>query len=454
MHIGTRAVAALALALVLANNAPAGTEPQARELAARAALDALVTRLADAGGGGDTDRNALVRVDGTRDGFAHAAAAGRARVDGVDRMTADRPFYVASITKSMVAARILQLVEAHRLSLDTTLGQAGLLPADALERLQVFEGRSYGAGITVRQLLSHRTGLRDVLLDDRESLSGEVESGVAPGSIGGIWSSQIGRYLQCRHEPDICNPGEAAALYPAHRWKPFDAAAWQRAPGDRDAGLINFFLAEMGDAGLSAPGTDFHYADTNYILLGMLIEKLTGHSLHAELRDNLFKPLGMDHTYLSYAPDPDARPRDLAPADFWIGDVAVVSNQLDLSFDWAGGGVVATAADLDRFLRGIASGLIFKNDASRAAMLDCIDTPGPPDQRGGYGFGIRCLETEYGPMWGHFGAWGAAMVYFPEYDLSLTGTVDRMSDSAAMQALVFDSMQALETAGVIRRQRH
>lgn len=445
-----RLIAAAASTLLACTGAWAGDADPA---ATRAGLDALVLRLAGDGSPERPQRNTVVRVHDSGSHFVYATAAGLARADAKDTMTPARPFYIASITKPMVAARILQLVEAGKLSLDTTLAQAGILPPDALAQLQVFEGRAYGPEITIRQLLQHRTGLRDMLLDDRQNISEQIESGIAPGSIGGIWSGQLERYQVCRAKPDSCSAGEMAGLYPGHRWKGWDGAAWQRNPKDRDAGLINFFLAEMGSAGLFVPGTAFHYADTNYILLGILIEKLGGRSLNAELREHVFRPLGMFDTWIAYAPEPEAKSRNLAPADFWVGPVPIVSQELDVSFDWAGGGAVTTADDLDRFLRGIVSGKLFRSQATRDEMIRGVPTPTRHGFSGGYGFGIRSMETDYGPMWGHMGAWGAVMSYFPKYDVSITGTVSRLFDDEAMKALVFDSMAALKANGMLKDAR-
>ena len=443
----TRAgAAALSLLMTCTGVQAAETGPAA----ARAGLDALVTRLAGDGSAKDPQRATLVRVHDAGKHFVYATAAGEARADAKGPMTPDRPFYIASITKPMMATRILQLVEAGKLSLDTTLAQTGILPPDALAQLQVFEGYAYGPEITIRQLLQHRSGLRDMLLDDRDHIGDEMAEGVAPGSLGGIWTSQLERYLTCKGQPGTCSAEEMAKLYPGHRWKGWDGAAWQRNPKDRDAGLINFLLAEMGNSGLFVPGTQYHYADTNYILLGILIEKMSGRSLHAELRDHVFRPLGMKNTWLSYAPDADAKPRKLAPADFWVGPLPIVSQHLDVSFDWAGGGVVTTADDLDRFLRGVATGKVFRKNATRDEMLRGVPTPNRHGFSGGYGLGIRSMETDYGPMWGHMGAWGSVMLYFPKYDVSITGTVSRLFDNDRMKSLVFDSMAVLKSTGMLK----
>jgi hypothetical protein len=50
-------------------------------------------------------------------------------------------------------------------------------------------------------------------------------------------------------------------------------------------------------------------------------------------------------------------------------------------------------------------------------------------------------------MWGHTGAWGAVMMLFPEHDVSVTGTVDRLFDHVALDSLLFGAMDALKKSG-------
>ena len=172
------------------------------------------------------------------------------------------------------------------------------------------------------------------------------------------------------------------------------APAWQRDPKDREAGLINFFLSEMDNAGLFPPGQAFHYADTNYILLGMLIEQITGRSLHAELRDSIFSPLGMQHTYLSYAPDPGCPSPRPAAGGFLgrrhAGHFKRTRHLLRLG-RWR---CRDHAADLNHFLRGLQHGKVFRHAASRDEMLRCVDTH--PDAMGAmasaYAASIRILD--------------------------------------------------------------
>ncbi|TDD94134.1 serine hydrolase domain-containing protein [Actinomadura rubrisoli] len=104
------------------------------------------------------------------------------------------------------------------------------------------------------------------------------------------------------------------------------------------------------------PGEKFSYSNTNFILLGMIIEKVTGHALPAEFNRRLFRPLGMTRTYLptrppqgikgphghGYAPDAQGRPRDV--------------DRLNASTMLGAGGVVSTARDVSTFFRAFYGG--------------------------------------------------------------------------------------------------
>ena len=118
----------------------------------------------------------------------------------------------------------------------------------------------------------------------------------------------------------------------------------------------------------------FDYSNTNYILLGMIIEKLSGRSLAAELNRRLFVPLGMRHTYLptkategikgphghGYAPDETGRMRD--------------ADQLNATTMLGAGGVISTARDMSAFQRAFRQGKLLP------ASLSKLITDPPPGQ--------------------------------------------------------------------------
>jgi D-alanyl-D-alanine carboxypeptidase len=185
----------------------------------------------------------------------------------------------------------------------------------------------------------------------------------------------------------------------------------------------------MSDNALFPPGEGAHYSDTNYLLLGLIIEAVRGNSLHDELATGIFKPLGMRDTYMSYAySQPEPGPR---LSDWYLGDVPMVSSGADSSWDWGGGGIVSTAADLNTFIQHLFAGHLFKHQST----LDLMLTPNRlKEEKGvltlGYGLGIRYSQTPVGPMWGHAGAWGAQMQFFPEHGLSVAGTINSYTGTA------------------------
>lgn len=123
-----------------------------------------------------------------------------------------------------------------------------------------------------------------------------------------------------------------------------------------------------GQARQSAPGAAYAYSSTNYTLLGMIIEKVTGRSLPVEFHRRIFGPLGMRHTYLptrppqgingphghGYAPDAEGRLRDL--------------HRFNASYGGAAGGVVSTARDMSTYWRAYVQGRLLP--ASLRKVLD------------------------------------------------------------------------------------
>jgi D-alanyl-D-alanine carboxypeptidase len=141
-------------------------------------------------------------------------------------------FRVGSVTKTFMAAIVLQLAGEGRLSLDDTVERwlPGLVPN--------------GAAITVRELLNHTSGLYDYLNDGDLTI-------IAPylkGDFGHVWAPR-----------DLV---AAAVKHPAH----------------------------------FAPGTAWAYSNTGYVVLGMIVEAATGQTVGAELQQRIFGPLGLRRT--------------------------------------------------------------------------------------------------------------------------------------------------------------
>jgi D-alanyl-D-alanine carboxypeptidase len=272
----------------------------------------------------------------------------------------------------------------------------------------------YGAGITLRHLLTHTAGLRDAMVDDTDRIGGP-----APGSL-------IGRLM-----------GEDGD--PARPWVPWDPSR----PDDPDAGLINFFLnSGIAGAALGPPGQAFHYSDTGYVLLGLVLQRVDARPLHEQLREEIFEPLGLHDSYLAYRDDPPGLGAARRPeADCWAEGTPCLSAGVNLSFDWAGGGVVATARDLIAFLRALLGGRLFDRPETLQVLLDWQVPAGLEPPRSGVGLGLFRVQSPCGPLIGHSGAWGAKMFFAPDLDLYLAGTTNQSASPHDWH------WQFLETAG-------
>jgi D-alanyl-D-alanine carboxypeptidase len=127
-----------------------------------------------------------------------------------------------------------------------------------------------------------------------------------------------------------------------------------------------------------APGTGFSYTNTGYIVLGLIVEAVTGRPLGVELQDRIFRPLHLNGTSFGRG-----TPRNGRNAHGYTrigGRVRDVSG-LNLSFDWAAGAVVSTADDIARFYRGLLGGRLLPPAFVRLMPRR------PPAARGGTGSG-------------------------------------------------------------------
>ena len=388
-----------------------------------AGLDQALARLY-AGEGiseGPGIRNAVLRVEAPESGLVHEAAVGKAIADSDAPMTPAHQFHLASVAKTMTATLLLQLWEQGTLGpdgLDTTLVELELFDDAIVEQLHQIDGVSFGSRITVRHLLTHTSGIKDAVVDDATGTAHDY-GGPAPGSYGARIRQAIPDHLVCLEDPHC----DIADLVTSKAWTMWDPSR----PQDREAGVVNWFLASgTAAASLAPPGAAFHYSDTGYVILGLLTEKLSGKSLHRQWRERIFDPLGMDKSYLAYAKDPEPAPWIDEVSDFYLADFPYVTSRINLSFDRGGGGVVSNVADVLRFLWALMEGELFQKPETLAAMLQWRKFPGINPPRAGVGLGVFAEETGYGTVaLGHSGAYGAKMYYEPASGTYFCGTVNQ-----------------------------
>jgi D-alanyl-D-alanine carboxypeptidase len=276
---------------------------------------------------------AIARID--ENGTVRTAATGIGdRTTRRDIGNADR-FRIGSVTKSFSAVVLLQLVDAHKLDLDAPVDRylPGLLPDKR---------------ITVRHVLSHRSGLYD------------YTNSMFARSVSG---------------------------FEAVRDKVFTYRQ-----------LVQLSLQH---ARTNAPGAAYSYSNTNFVVAGMLIEKLTGHSVATEYRDRVIKPLKLRDTFYVH---PDTKIPGRHAHGYLTPDRAGAKlvDATDQTVSWAqsAGAVISTTHDLNTFFSALLGGRL-----TSAAQLAQMQRWTPVNSTTRYGLGLRRRDLSCGvSVYGHTGA--------------------------------------------------
>ena len=287
-----------------------------------------------------------VRLPG---GATWIGVAGHAEFRPPRKVRSDTVFAIASITKTFIAALILQLAEEGKLSLDEPFGAYNV---DAPR----------GKKVTIRQLLSHRSGIHNYF--------------ESPKYARQVFSDR------------------------GRRWDYEDIL-----------GLVKSRYCK--------PGRCYHYSNTNYVILGRIAEEAGGASLHKLLRDRFFEPLGLDDTV--YQPH-QRPPRDAAhghwrSADSYIDhtrESRVIPFMAAASVAGAAGAIASTAEDLATWADALYGGDVLSPDSLRQ-----MTRFRPPD---GYGLGTRRRVFHGHRALGHGGSlrgFEGTMWYFPEEDVTI-----------------------------------
>ena len=154
---------------------------------------------------------------------------------------------------------------------------------------------------------------------------------------------------------------------------------------------------------LFPPGTAWSYSNTNYVVAGLLIERVTGTSIARQLERRLIKPLGLRHTWFpaDTAALPPPRLHGYMPLDLEEPWADADITWFNPSFFWASGALVSNVDDLDRFYDALFGGRLLPRRLL-AEMLTPVDTGAPG---AGYGLGLEIYTLPCGAtLAGHTGA--------------------------------------------------
>jgi len=187
-----------------------------------------------------------------------------------------------------------------------------------------------------------------------------------------------------------------------------------------------------------AAGEGWDYSDTNFILVAMVIEKVTGSSAYDEIRRRLLEPLGLDDTVPSDRPAVPGLVNGYAGPDNVFGpfDATLEGDRLAFNpqFEWGGGGVASTAQDLAEWIGHIHEGRAF----DPGLFEDFREgVPAPLGPQAEYGLGVIMMELPSGTAWGHSGfmpGYRTEAYYFPQHRFGLAlqiNTTDRAALSTS-----------------------
>lgn len=244
-----------------------------------------------------------------------------------DTINPQTSFHLASTSKPFTGVAVMKLVEAGKISLDNDI-------------ISFFSGFPY-SGITVRHLLTHRSGLPNYLylMDDKEK-----------------WDQSV-------------------------------------MPSNQD--VLDFLIEHQPDK-TAMPGTRFQYCNTNYVLLALIIEKVTGKPFPQYMKETIFDPLGMKNTFVYTRADSAGTIMSYKPSGaLWSND--------KYEYTYGDKNIYSTPRDLFKW-----DSALYRNDFISQAILDSSFVPRSNERPSvhNYGYGWRMLNLKNGKnVVYHFGKW-------------------------------------------------
>ena len=282
-------------------------------------------------------------------------------------MTPTDRMLAGSVGKTFAAATALQLIKEGKIGLDDKIEKY-------LGREQWFARLPNAREITVRQLMNHTSGL--VRYEFKEQFTKDLTA----------------------------NPEKV--------WKP--------------AELVAYLLDEKPPF---EAGKGWDYSDTNYIVLGMIIEKVTGRKFYDEANRRLIRPLKLTDTISQDGPRLAGLIQGYAGPNNPFGgtDAMIVNGKFAINpqFEWTGGGYVSTAHDLARWAKMMYEGKAFAPDLL-PQVLDGVAAP-MLGRETKYGLGVIIRKTAAGTAYGHSGffpGYMTDMMYFPEQKVAIAVQVN------------------------------
>jgi D-alanyl-D-alanine carboxypeptidase len=350
-------------------------------MSTRGSRHQLLTKLVEAFAPSGTSSGITLSVYSSLDGFAWHGAKGN--------LSPDTQYFIASTTKLYVTCLCLILEAEGALSFNSRIGE--LLNAEDMKDLN--------PSISVKDLLSHRSGLPDYFQSSPKGM---------PSLLSRLMANQ-----------------DTSWSYPE---------------------VIEMTLAQKNS--LLLPGEKAVYSDTNYQILGRILETIESSPLESILEKRIFLPLNLKSTYLF------TDPNDLKPISINFKHTALRIPRA-LASTRADGGIVSTSRESLIFVRAFFNGQLFPRDRLKS-LYQWRDIFFPFE----YGIGLMRFKLpwffspfrRFPELLGHSGLSGAFGFYCPEKGLCLAGTVNQLdspSKSFRLMIRALDLFRALNSSSAM-----
>ncbi|MEO0734937.1 MAG: serine hydrolase domain-containing protein, partial [Bacteroidota bacterium] len=312
-------------------------------------------------------KNILVYVKNQANGFEYHGGVG---VIGRNQTKIDEHYQynIASITKTFVATIILQLYEEGKIDLDRPFTEyIDHYQAQSLTRLHVLAGKDYTDSITTRMLLNHTSGIADVFTD-----------------------AEFRFNLSVFFRPK----------------RQYTAAKMFR----------KYYRYGLNKRPHNIPGQGYHYSDIGYMILGFIIEEITGKHLPEVIRHRIIAPISLSNTYFEYYENSTGSGHRI---DAYLNRINI-TKRVNTSYEWAGGGLVATTKDIAQFFQSLFACRLFKDDQTLALMIDMSAT-----EKFGVSYGLGIVKYTFNGItfYGHGGFYGSLTMHSPAKNITLSANI-------------------------------
>ncbi len=303
-----------------------------------------------------------------------------------DKPAPQQPVYMASVGKLFTSVMISILHEQKVISFEDHISH--YLDSELVDGLHVYKKKDYSREIQIRHLLNQTSGL--------------------PDNFYPLFDK-----LLANHKFDI---------------SPREAVEW----------------AKKNLKPQAAPGKKSYYTDTNYHLLGLIVETVCGEPFHAVLKKLIFDPVGMDHSYMLNYSKPE-KASEHKEAGFYYDQTRLNEIKGFAGLDFSGGGVVAPMEDLLQFMKALTSHQLISDTTFEIMINDKARLYPGWD----YGYGLWqvrpvpiLIPSKY-QSWGVLGATGAFMFYHPELEAYVIGSFNHQSWQRKCVRFMFKVMNKL-----------